>query len=60
MGNDDLSSALDGFFAKYFASNPEFFKQASKFLFCFLALQASYLTWGYMCVKSFGVVTWLS
>merc|ERR1719203_2274951 len=31
-----------------FNSNPEFFLQALKFLFCFCGLQASYLTWGYM------------
>jgi len=33
---------------KLINSNPEFFGQALKFLFCFLGLQASYLTWGYM------------
>jgi adenosine 3'-phospho 5'-phosphosulfate transporter B2 len=29
-------------------SNPEFFKQSFKFMLCFVGLQASYLTWGYM------------
>uniref|UniRef100_A0A7S2UAC2 Sugar phosphate transporter domain-containing protein n=1 Tax=Attheya septentrionalis TaxID=420275 RepID=A0A7S2UAC2_9STRA len=33
---------------KMISQNPEFFKQAFKFLFCFIGLQASYLTWGYM------------
>jgi solute carrier family 35 (adenosine 3'-phospho 5'-phosphosulfate transporter), member B2 len=42
------NSAYDDFFNKYFASNPEFFKQAFKFCVCFLGLQLSYLTWGYM------------
>lgn len=41
-------SALDAFFVKYFPSNPEFFKQGFKFVLCFVGLQASYLTWGYM------------
>jgi len=41
-------TGLDGFFAQHCASNPEFFKQAFKFLCCFCGLQASYLTWGYM------------
>jgi hypothetical protein len=41
-------SAMDTFFATYFESNPEFFKQAFTFVFCFIGLQASYLTWGYM------------
>ena len=36
------------FFARAFANNPEFFKQATKFAVCFCGLQASYLTWGYM------------
>jgi len=30
------------------SSNPEFFAQAWRFLFCFCGLQGSYLTWGYM------------
>ena len=42
------TTAIDAFFAKYFHSNPEFFKQAFKFVLCFCGLQASYLTWGYM------------
>lgn len=41
-------TALDAFLATYFASNPEFFKHALKFMWCFCGLQASYLTWGYM------------
>lgn len=41
-------SAFDAFFAQHFASNPEFFKQAATFVACFVGLQASYLTWGYM------------
>jgi adenosine 3'-phospho 5'-phosphosulfate transporter B2 len=38
---------LDAFFAKN-CTNPEFFKTAFKFGLCFVLLQASYLTWGYM------------
>lgn len=30
------------------SSNPDFFAQALRFLFCFVGLQISYLTWGYM------------
>mmetsp|Transcript_13693 Transcript_13693/g.29656 ORF Transcript_13693/g.29656 Transcript_13693/m.29656 type:complete len:396 (-) Transcript_13693:285-1472(-) len=30
------------------SSNPDFFAQALRFLFCFCGLQMSYLTWGYM------------
>ena len=44
----NIQNVFDAFFAQYFSENPEFFKQASKFLFCFCGLQASYLTWGYM------------
>jgi adenosine 3'-phospho 5'-phosphosulfate transporter B2 len=40
--------AIDTFFAKNCQSNPEFFKQAFKFGLCFMGLQLSYLTWGYM------------
>jgi adenosine 3'-phospho 5'-phosphosulfate transporter B2 len=51
MGEDDGSnsaqSAFDAFFIRNF-NNPEFFKQAFKFVMCFIGLQASYLTWGYM------------
>lgn len=36
------------FIQALFQDNPEFFRQALKFLFCFGGLQASYLTWGYM------------
>lgn len=42
------ASTFDVFFARHFPSNPEFFKQAFLFLMCFVGLQASYLTWGYM------------
>jgi solute carrier family 35 (adenosine 3'-phospho 5'-phosphosulfate transporter), member B2 len=41
-------SFVDALIHKHFASNPEFFKQAFKFLCAFCGLQASYLTWGYM------------
>ena len=37
-----------GFLARTINSNPEFFQQAAKFAFCFVGLQVSYLTWGYM------------
>jgi solute carrier family 35 (adenosine 3'-phospho 5'-phosphosulfate transporter), member B2 len=40
--------ALDMFVLKFCKDNPEFYKQALKFLFCFVGLQVSYLTWGYM------------
>ena len=46
--NSSSNSAYDEFFAKHFSSNPEFFKQAFKFSMCFIGLQVSYLTWGYM------------
>ncbi|GKY98437.1 hypothetical protein MPSEU_000801200 [Mayamaea pseudoterrestris] len=39
---------MDVFFATHCPQNPEFFKTAFKFLLCFISLQASYLTWGYM------------
>ena len=42
------ASAYDDFFVMYCGSNPEFFKQAFKFSMCFIGLQVSYLTWGYM------------
>jgi len=38
---------LHQFFART-TGNPEFFMQATKFFMCFMGLQASYLTWGYM------------
>jgi adenosine 3'-phospho 5'-phosphosulfate transporter B2 len=37
-----------GFLEQMISSNPEFFQQAAKFAFCFVGLQVSYLTWGYM------------
>jgi len=47
--NSDLSvPSGDGSPAKLKSSNPEFFAQALRFLFCFCGLQMSYLTWGYM------------
>ncbi len=46
-GKDSAQNAFDAFFIQNF-SNPEFFKQAFKFVMCFIGLQASYLTWGYM------------
>ena len=46
--NSSSNSAYDDFFVKYFSSNPEFFKQAFKLAMCFIGLQLSYLTWGYM------------
>jgi adenosine 3'-phospho 5'-phosphosulfate transporter B2 len=42
------SSSNTNFIQALFQDNPEFFSQALKFLFCFVGLQASYLTWGYM------------
>jgi len=36
------------FLSRAISNNPEFFAQAFKFLLCFIGLQASYLTWGYM------------
>jgi len=47
-GGESSLTGIDAFFAHHFHSNPEFFKQAFKFLMCFIGLQASYLTWGYM------------
>lgn len=47
-GSTSGSFAMDRFFAEHCSSNPEFFKQAFKFMMCFCGLQASYLTWGYM------------
>ena len=46
VGKDDACEP--SFFGKTFSSNPEFWMQAGKFLFCFCGLQASYLTWGFM------------
>lgn len=49
MGDfQETASPVQGFFLRYFSSNPEFFQQAFKFAACFCGLQASYLTWGYM------------
>lgn len=52
MGDAGGSGKRHGFLemtvAKAFPSNPELCIQAIKFSLCFLGLQASYLTWGYM------------
>ncbi len=48
MANNISYFNVDGFFAKYFESNPDFFKQAFKLAFCFFGLQISYLSWGYL------------
>lgn len=45
---DTTLNSIDNFFLKAFPDNPEFFKSACKFALCFIGLQASYLTWGYM------------
>jgi len=47
-GSVGRPSSFDAFFAIHCPSNPEFFKQAFKFVMAFAGLQASYLTWGYM------------
>jgi adenosine 3'-phospho 5'-phosphosulfate transporter B2 len=44
----NAEDALHRFFARTTSGNPEFFVQATKFCCCFIGLQASYLTWGYM------------
>ena len=44
----DSDDKANAFFARAFASNPEFYRHAAKFFVCFCGLQASYLTWGYM------------
>jgi len=41
-------NCIEVLIAKHCHANPEFFVQAFKFSMCFLGLQASYLTWGYM------------
>ena len=41
-------NALERAVAQLFPSNPNFFVQALKFALCFVGLQASYQTWGYM------------
>eukprot|EP00545_Synedropsis_sp_CCMP1620_P009481 CAMPEP_0119015986 /NCGR_PEP_ID=MMETSP1176-20130426/11755_1 /TAXON_ID=265551 /ORGANISM="Synedropsis recta cf, Strain CCMP1620" /LENGTH=391 /DNA_ID=CAMNT_0006969311 /DNA_START=124 /DNA_END=1296 /DNA_ORIENTATION=- len=41
-------TAMERAIARAFPSNAEFFIQAFKFSLCFIGLQASYLTWGYM------------
>jgi len=52
MGDDTKNMKRNGFMERMiernFPSNPEFYKTAFKFFLCFLGLQASYLTWGYM------------
>jgi len=39
---------VNGFIAQACPGNPEFWIQAYKFTLCFIGLQISYLTWGYM------------
>jgi adenosine 3'-phospho 5'-phosphosulfate transporter B2 len=39
---------LGGAVANAFSTTPEFYNQALKLAICFVGLQASYLTWGYM------------
>jgi len=46
--HDHNPSFFDRLINKHCSSNPEFFRQALKLSCCFLGLQASYLTWGYM------------
>jgi adenosine 3'-phospho 5'-phosphosulfate transporter B2 len=46
-GDTAKPSRLDAFFAAN-SNNPEFFQQAFKLFLCFMGLQISYLTWGYM------------
>ena len=50
--DDDESKGKNGngssWFMKQMNRNPEFFRQARKFMAAFSGLQASYLTWGYM------------
>lgn len=41
-------SALFQWLAKCTGGHPDFIEQGLKLLFCFVGLQASYLTWGYM------------
>lgn len=41
-------SCVENLIAKNCSANPEFYIQAFKFGMCFIGLQASYLTWGYM------------
>mmetsp|Transcript_3506 Transcript_3506/g.3933 ORF Transcript_3506/g.3933 Transcript_3506/m.3933 type:complete len:442 (+) Transcript_3506:117-1442(+) len=50
LGADHTGSGGNGFVARAFAgsANSEFAQQALKLAFCFMGLQASYLTWGYM------------
>lgn len=48
MSSATLQNRLDAFFAQNFQDNPDFYKQAFKFALCFIGLQSSYLTWGYM------------
>jgi UAA transporter family len=52
LGDDDKPVTRDNkpisFLSQAIASNPELFKQTTKFAACFCGLQASYLTWGYM------------
>ena len=50
------SRFLDRFLSYCLNDNPEFVQQTVKFMFCFLGLQASYLTWGFMQEKIMATV----
>lgn len=45
LANDDRG---ENYLSRAMSNDPEFFDQAVKFSLCFIGLQASYLTWGYM------------
>jgi hypothetical protein len=42
---------FEAFFLSNFKGNAEFYMQATKLIFCFCGLQASYLLWGYYQVR---------
>eukprot|EP00980_Cylindrotheca_fusiformis_P013510 scaffold3450_cov114-Cylindrotheca_fusiformis.AAC.15 len=48
MGDGNADGLVARTVARTVARNPEFFANALKFGMCFLGLQLSYLTWGYM------------
>lgn len=43
-----VDTFLDAFLHRYFQEHAEFYRSAILFGFCFVGLQVSYLTWGYM------------
>jgi adenosine 3'-phospho 5'-phosphosulfate transporter B2 len=47
-GRSGGRSGSGGFVARAFAADSDFQQSALKLAFCFIGLQASYLTWGYM------------